>query len=153
MSEPTGASSKIVYNGSFDLSFLRVDESVQSAGFNDGSCWVTRHLDDGTEAGIRVRLGETLERLPDGILTTYGPEPAVRCCSGCPDCLGIGVKQQLVAAARLERVLDALGRYDETCEDRCECCATWRGTIVDAIREADGGSCAKGDLPASGGAE
>lgn len=41
------------------------------------------------------------------------------------------------AEAKLERVLDTLGRYDESCEDMCECCSTWRSTISEAIREAD----------------
>ena len=41
------------------------------------------------------------------------------------------------ARERLERVLDVLGRYDETCEAQCECCSIWRSTIAAAINEAN----------------
>lgn len=64
-------SSRMRYDGSFDLSFLLDGETVSSAGDSTGACWVERSTGPGTSQGCRVDVGQVLERLPSGDLIAY----------------------------------------------------------------------------------
>lgn len=55
------------------------------------------------------------------------------------DALQAVAQRILDKARRIETAFDHLAAYDESCQDdKCECCATWRGLVADAVRIADG---------------
>lgn len=58
----------ILYDGTFDLTFLREGESVEAAGDGSGACYVTQPTGPGTENGMRLDLGQRLYRMPNGTL-------------------------------------------------------------------------------------
>lgn len=62
-----------VYDGSFDLSFLRENETVGATGHGDGSCWLTQVLGPDHHRGYRIDVGELVARLPDGTVVSYPP--------------------------------------------------------------------------------
>ncbi len=63
-----------VYEGTFPLSWLREEETVQPAGEGSGACYVQQPLGAGAR-GCRVDLGDTVDRLPEGTIIAYRAVP------------------------------------------------------------------------------
>lgn len=60
----------LVYDGSFELSFLRADESVGSAGEGDATITV-----EGPWGQVRVEVGDRISRTRLGRLTVLSAVP------------------------------------------------------------------------------
>jgi hypothetical protein len=67
--------SSMIYDGTFDLTFLRDGETVSAAGDGSGACYVTQPTGPDTANGFRVDIGDTVERLPSGWLFAYDADP------------------------------------------------------------------------------
>ena len=71
MTQKPGGGPRMIYSGSFDLAFLAPGETVASTG-GDGGCWITQPTGPGAADGHRIKIGQTVERLPTGELIVYG---------------------------------------------------------------------------------
>jgi hypothetical protein len=60
-----------VYDGEFDLSFLRDGETVRSAGDGTGACWIEQPTGPGTSRGCRIEVGDVVQRLMNGAVIAY----------------------------------------------------------------------------------
>jgi hypothetical protein len=60
-----------VYDGNFDLSFLRDGETVGSCGDGTGAIWIEQVLTPSCTHGMRVEVGDAVDRTTDGLVVAY----------------------------------------------------------------------------------